>query len=159
VNADGVGQEGLLVAQDFELDPPRPAVAVLLQQVASEQRDADRVVGREAPGRVGQDHVTVQVEVVQQRPPLLVHQPLPADRHGDHLAPAGVQRLLHQLVRRVLARPDEQPVADFEITNAEDVHGTPLYGVGTAENKPRNVVNCYDFGRRAALIDSCPKRN
>jgi hypothetical protein len=81
------------------------------------------VLGGEAPGRVRQHDVAVQVEEVGEPPALGVDEPVPADGHRHHLAAGGVQRLLHQLVRGVLAGPDEQAVGQLEGADAENVFG------------------------------------
>jgi hypothetical protein len=69
---------------------------------------ADGVLGREASRGVRQDRVSLGVDEVQKAAILLVVQALTAHGDGDHLTPRRVERLLHQLVRRVFARADEQ---------------------------------------------------
>ena len=68
----------------------------------------------EASCGVGQDDVLVEIEKLEQASPLLINKPLAPHRDGDDLAAAGVQRLLHQLVIRVLSGADEEAIADFE---------------------------------------------
>lgn len=61
-HAEGVGEQGFLVAEDFELDPGGAGVAELLEDVAAEPGDADGVLGVEAPGGVGENGVAGEVE-------------------------------------------------------------------------------------------------
>ena len=62
---DGIGQERLLVAQDFELDPVGAGIVEAGEQLAAEAGDADGVLGGEAAGGVGQDGVAPRVEEVE----------------------------------------------------------------------------------------------
>ena len=64
------------------------------------------------PAVLGRIVYRLRVEVIEQVPALAVEQPLAADGHRDDLGAAGVEAVAHQLERRVLARPDEEPAAD-----------------------------------------------
>ena len=110
--AHRVRQQGRAVAEDLELHPRLTGVVELLEDLASQAGHPDRVVGREAPGGVGQDRVPIGVDEAQQRPALRIDEPLAADGDGDHLGAGRVERLGHDLVALVLAGADDQPAVD-----------------------------------------------
>ena len=106
-----VGQQRLLVAQHFELDPVGAGVLQAQQDLAAQAGHADRVVGRETAGRVRQQGVAAGVDEVEQVVALGVDQPLAAHGHRDALGAGHLQRLAHLRVVGVLAGADDQPAA------------------------------------------------
>ena len=102
-----VGEERPLVADHLQLHPFRES------RLATEPRGADRIVRRVAAGRVGQQHVAVGVDVLEDRLPRLVRRPMPGqlhapDRHRHHLGARGVVRRDHHLRGGVFAGPDDE---------------------------------------------------
>ena len=81
------------------------------EQLAGQAGVADGVLGAEAAGRVGQDGVALEVEVIENVAAFLVDQPFAADGHGGHLAAAGGQAVAHQVVAGVLAGAGDEPAA------------------------------------------------
>ena len=74
------------------------------------------------PAVLGRMMYLLEIQEIQQRPPLGVDQPLAAHRHRHHLARRGLQRLLHQLIAGVLAGADEQPIVNLEIADLQVLH-------------------------------------
>ena len=105
----GVGQQGPLVAQDFELHPIGPGVFELQEDFAAQSGDTDGIVGREAAGRIRQNRVAAGVDEIEEIFSLGVDQSLTAHGHGDALGPGGVECLGHALVGGVFAGANDQP--------------------------------------------------
>ena len=105
-----IGKERPFVADHFQLHPLREP------RLAPEPRRANRIVRRVAAGRVGQQHVAVGVDVLEDRLLRLVsrtawqlHAP---DGHRHHLGARGVVRRDHHLRGRVLAGADDEARAE-----------------------------------------------
>ena len=83
-----------------------------LEQLAAQPAVRKASSAEKQPAVLGRIVYCPRIEVVQQVAPLAVEQPLAP--HGDrhHLGTAGLQAVAHQLQRRILARPDEQPAPD-----------------------------------------------
>ena len=116
---DRVGQQRLRVAQAFELDPVGAGVVEVVEQLAGQPGVADGVLGAEAAGRVGQDRVALQVEVIEDVAALLVDQPLAADGDGGHLAAAGRQAVAHQLELAYLPVPVKSRLRNDELADRQ----------------------------------------
>ena len=71
----------------------------------------------EAAGRVGQDRVALQVEIIEDVAALFVDQPFAADGHRRHLAAAGGKAVAHQLVAGVLAGAGDEPAAEAKLAD------------------------------------------
>src|SRR5262249_14756827 len=67
-------------------------------QLARQPRVADRVLGAEAPRRVRQDRVALEVEVVEDVAPLFIDQAVAAGGGGGDLAAGGGGAGRHQVV-------------------------------------------------------------
>ena len=142
--ADRIGQQRFLVAEDLELDPVGHRETVPIEQLPAEPGHADRVGGREATGRVGQDRVPFRVDEVEDVASLSVQQSLLAHRDGDHVGARGDQGFTHLLEAGVLARAHEQ--AAREAVRADDQRfierrrGVRLKGHGTHGVPPPTKV-------------------
>ena len=90
---DRIGQQRPLVGQHFELHPIGAGVLQAEQKLAAQPGDADRIVGGEAAGRVGQQRVAAGVDEVEQVVAGRVDQPLAADGDRDALGAAADERL------------------------------------------------------------------
>ena len=106
--ADGVGKQGRLVGQDLELDPVFTGVAQLVEQFSSQASRSHGIFGREATGGIRKDGVPVEVEEVEQRPPLVVQKPLATHRYRDGVTSAGGQSVLHDLIGFVFPGSHDQ---------------------------------------------------
>ena len=96
-----IGVEGLAVADQLELDP------VGLQRLARQLGGQDRVARGDAARGVGQDAVAV-AEQIDEAFGIAVEAD-PADRDGDQLGAARLQRIEQHLLVRVAGGADEQP--------------------------------------------------
>jgi hypothetical protein len=117
--ADGVGEEGFLIAQDFELDPAGAFVALFFEEVAAEHGDSNGIIGGEAARGVGEDDVLVEIDEAQERAALLIDQAFAADGDGDDLAVAGGQRIAHDVVGGIFAGADEEAAVEGEGADAQ----------------------------------------
>ncbi len=132
-----VGEERLLVADHLELDavrePRRPTQA----------GDADRLRGRGGAGRVRQDHEAPGVDPVEQRRRIRAREVHAAHGHGHDLGPRRLQRRLHDLVRRVLPSPENQPGRELPVAEAKPVlgaRGSSRSGLRAFHAGPRSVA-------------------
>ncbi len=107
-----VGIEGLLVADDLDLDPVGEA------DFAAETRGADGFVGGVAAGGVGQEEVALGIDEVEQRLFAAVEIDA-ADGDGDHLGAGGFDGARGFLSGLVLARADDEARAESFACNDE----------------------------------------
>ena len=103
-----IGQQRAGVTEHFKLDPVGAGIFETLEDLATEPGDPHGGLGRKAPGGVGEDGVAGEIDEVEDVAAVGVDQPFATHRHGDHLGPARLQALLHQLVGRVFAGADDQ---------------------------------------------------
>ena len=96
-----VGIEGLLVADDFDLDP------VGESDFAAETRGADGFVGGVAACGVGQEEIFFGIDEVEQRLFAAVEIDA-ANGDGDHLGARGFDGACGLLSRLVFARTDDE---------------------------------------------------
>ena len=117
--ARDVGKQGLVVADDFQLD--ETADAGLARQPAGTYR----VRGGVAAGRVGQDGVAFRIDVVEQIFPILVGDVHAPNRDGHDLGPGRLDRALRFGEILVFAGADDQSGAIFLAgQNERVVHGS-----------------------------------
>src|SRR5205085_179320 len=87
-----------------------------------------------------------------------VFQAVATDGHRHHLAARRIERLLHELIGGVLARSDEQAIANFECADAEKVHGRDSSRGSTRMNTSR--LNTDPVGRiRSSIRVFAPLRH
>ena len=125
-----VGQQGSSIGENLQLDPVGARVVQAREEFAAETGGPEGVLGGEAAGGVGQDRIAVEVEKVDQAPPLLVGQAFAADGDGDDLGAAGRQAVAHQLQGRVLAGADQEATGESVRTNLKLRGFDRLDGVG-----------------------------
>ena len=118
-----VGQERLRVAQAFELDPIGAGIFQAQQDFAAHPGDAHRVGGVVAAGRVGQQRVAVEIEVVEDVFALAVVEALAADGDGDAIGAREGERFAHRVVGVVLAGADDEPARERVAAEAKEVGG------------------------------------
>ena len=110
--ATGSGSSVFGSPRHSSLTQSAPGLPRLVEQFAGQAGVADRVLGAEAAGRVRQDRVALQVEVVEDVAAFLVDQPFAAHGHRRHLAAAGGQAVAHQVVAGVLAGAGDEPAVE-----------------------------------------------
>ena len=120
---DRIGQQRPLVGEHFELHPIGAGIFEAEQNLAAQPGDADRIVGVEAAGRVGQQRVAAGVDEVEQVVAGRVDEPLAAHGDGDALGAAALERLAHQLVVGVLAGADDQAAGEAVRAELQDFGG------------------------------------
>jgi hypothetical protein len=86
--------------------------------------------------------------MIQQVTALLIHEPLAADGHRGHLAPAGRECLVHQVVGRVLAGPGEQARAERELADLERLISRRVCRLSAADQGDN--LHAVAIGQRSA---------
>ena len=110
--AIGSGSSVRLSASTSSLTQSAPGFSRPSRISRPEPGDADRIVGVEAAGRVGQQRVAAGVDEVEQVVAGGVDQPLAAHGDRDALGAAALQRFAHELVIGVLAGADDQAAGE-----------------------------------------------
>jgi len=108
---DRVRQQVVRIGRHLQLDPVDPGGR------PRQARQADRLVGRPGPGRVGQKLIATAVDLAQ-RVVARVVDVHAAKRHRHDLGARGVQRLRHDLRRGKLARSHQQTRIELPAGNA-----------------------------------------
>ena len=120
---DGSGSSVVLSASTSSFTQSAPGFSRPSRISRPKPGDADRIVGGEAAGRVGQQRVAAGVDEIEQVVAGRVDQPLAADGDGDALGAAALERFAHQLVVGVLAGADDQPAGEAMRAELQDFGG------------------------------------
>ena len=108
-----VRQKGLAVGQNLQLHPVRAGILQPQQNLATQPRGSHGVIGGKAPRRVWQDREPIEVDEIQNIPPVCIDEAFAAHGHGNHVGTAGLKTGLHLFERVVLASADNQTRLQF----------------------------------------------
>ena len=115
--ARNVGEEGLVIANDFQLDH------IADPGLAGQAAGPYRVRGVIAAGGVGQDGVVLGVDIVEQILLVGVGDIHPTDRHRHNLGSRGLNRLFGFRKILILSRANDKPGMVFLACEYKGVFG------------------------------------